>query len=192
MCRLIFISGKIDDSFKVEILKKFQRLAEDGEIPQGTEGGHKDGWGIVAYKKGQMILSAKKDTSAFVDPLFPKTIKKLGEKKTDAIIGHLRKASVGARSLKNTHPFIHGAYSFCQNGKIVNSEKISIKPKFRKLISGETDSERFFIYILQLLDEYEGSGAETIRGAIISAVNYVRNNFDFTALNMIFSDGNYI
>jgi predicted glutamine amidotransferase len=56
MCRILSISGKIEKDEMELLLKDFQRLAEYGNTPKGSGKGHKDGWGIVAYRKRKPVL----------------------------------------------------------------------------------------------------------------------------------------
>jgi predicted glutamine amidotransferase len=192
MCRIISIHGKISYKKLAKVLCEFQKLAKYGKIPRGASRGHKDGWGIVAYKKGQPFLFVRDHKNAFNNPKYLQVIKSLENKGADVIISHLRKASVGMRNVRNTHPFSSGAYSFCQNGTVFESNKISLKAKYKKIIKGTSDSEKLFAYILQALGYCKCSKTIAIRKAIKKAINYIRNNFDFTAMNIIFSDGNYV
>lgn len=192
MCRIVAISGKIEYKEAAEILHKFQRLSEYGKVAKGSTNGHKDGWGILAYEKGDPFLLAKNYRNAFRDSKYLKAREKLEGKNANIIISHLRKASVGVKNINNAHPFVYDNYSFCQNGTIFGSEKIPLKTKFKKIIKGKTDSEKFFAYILQFLGEYKKINSNAVRSAIKKSITCVRTNFDFTAINMIFSDGKYI
>lgn len=189
MCRLLSISGKIKYSEILVITKKFRQLAENGNIPIGTSKGHKDGWGFVAYEKGKPVLFARSPKDAFIDAQYLHAVGRLKNKKPNIVIGHLRKAFVGAKNISNAQPFRQGKYSFCHNGTVLASEKISLKNKFKKIIKGGTDSEKFFAFLLQLLAEHKKPNSRIIRGSIKKAVNYMRKNLDFTALNIVFSDG---
>jgi predicted glutamine amidotransferase len=192
MCRILSISGKIEYKKTTEIIQKFQRLAEYGKVPKGAGKGHKDGWGILAYEKNKPELFVRNYRNAIRDPIYLKTVEGLKESGVDIVISHLRKASVGVKNINNAHPFVYENYSFCQNGTIFGNEKIPLKVKFKNLVRGETDSEKLFVYILQFLSEHKKSDALSIRNAIKKAIINVRENFDFTASNMIFSDGKYI
>jgi glutamine amidotransferase len=59
--------------------------------------------------------------------------------------------------LHNAHPFLYGAWAFAHNGTISDFDQHrqaleqEIDPAFRKLIGGETDSERcFYIFLTRL------------------------------------------
>jgi glutamine amidotransferase len=186
---MLSISEKINSEDIALVLKKFQRLAEFGKTPVASSRSHKDGWGIAAYKNGEVISCAKGIGSAFGNRQYSKAMKTAQAARPEIIFGHLRKASVGSRSINNTQPFISGKYMFCQNGTISDSEKIKLERNLESKLKGETDSERFFFYILQLLAKHKKINAALVKKSIKEAVVYIRENFDFTSLNMIFSDG---
>lgn len=191
MCRILAISGKIDHQKSALILEKFQRLAEFGKVP-GANKGHKDGWGIVAYAKGKPFLYARNYKDAFKDQKYSAAVEGLKDKKFDIIIGHLRKASVGSKNTKNSHPFVCGAFSFCQNGTVLDSKKIPLTAKFKKIVKGNSDSEKLFAYILQCLNEKKKTDVKTISKTINESLRYIKKNFDYTAMNIVFSDGKSI
>lgn len=192
MCRMISISGKIEYKKTLLILKKFQRLAKYGKVPTGFKKGHKDGWGVLAYKKGYSIIFVKSCKDALENTGYSKAIAKLKSHKPNIIISHLRKASIGVNNINNTHPFVYKKYSFCQNGTIFESENIPLKGRFKNLVKGETDSEKFFFFILQFIDGCKKPNSNAVIDTIGKAIIYVRDNFDFTAINIIFSDGKYV
>lgn len=192
MCRILSISGKIEYQKTREILKKFQELAEYGKVPGASENGHKDGWGILAYKRGQPVFLEKDFKNAFCDSGFEKGVDKSLEQNPDIMISHLRKASVGIKNINNTHPFVFDKYSFCQNGTVFESKKIPLNEKSRKMLRGTTDSERLFAFILQNLRDCKKTDPSIIRNSIKKSIKYIRNNFDYTAMNLIFSDEKYV
>lgn len=189
MCRLLAIVGKIDEKLKSKTLENFQRLAQYGYIAPKIEKGHKDGWGIVAYKGGKISMEEKDLKSAYGNMKYSKAVSALEKTEQDIIIAHLRKATVGKRSIKNVHPFIFGNLTFCQNGTIKESEKIPLESKYAKLVKGETDSEKFFFFILQNLEKYKNRRADFVQKNIKNSLEFIKSNFDYTAINLIFSDG---
>jgi glutamine amidotransferase len=73
------------------------------------------------------------------------------------VVAHVRLASVGAVELRNSHPFLHGRWSFVHNGTLKNFERHRqsveslIHPELRTNIRGTTDSERCFHVFLTRL-----------------------------------------
>ncbi|MEI6288335.1 MAG: class II glutamine amidotransferase [bacterium] len=184
MCRLLAIKGEINQEELNLILENFQNQAITGRVPRGVTPGHQDGWGFSVYKKGQVALHKRSCKNASADFDYNKTKNKIIKINGDIIIGHLRKASVGGVNKNNAHPFVYKNYSFCQNGKVIDSEKIKIEAKFKKIIKGTTDSERLFYFILGQLEL-----SKKLKYSFIQALKKIKNDFDYTAMNSVFSDG---
>lgn len=191
MCRLLaLINSKGEEAWTT--LDRFRNLAKTGKVPPKSAIGHKDGWGIAAYKKGEVVYFFKNKDNALDDEEYQKTVHELEKINPNAIIGHLRKSSCGLNKIENTHPFENGNYIFCHNGTIFNSGKIPLNDEFRKLAKGETDSEKLFLYILQILKESKKSTPKITESAILRAIARIRNNMDYTAMNFIFSNGEFL
>src|ERR1700704_1190016 len=105
---------------------------------------HPDGWGLGWYV-GRVPQVVRSLSAAHGDDDF----EEVGSFVTaSTIVAHIRKASVGAVSLENTHPFEWGPWLFAHNGTISEWEKCAaaieaeIDPGLRAKMEGETDSER--------------------------------------------------
>jgi len=102
---------------------------------------HPDGWGAVYKERGSFELY-RSVRSCWED----NDLARLKERKI--ILMHARRASRGQVSLGNVHPFTleHNGKSwyFCHNGTI-DDEAIEDH-------TGETDSERYFRFLLHHLD----------------------------------------
>jgi len=114
---------------------------------------HPDGWGLGWYV-GRVPQVVRSLSPAHGDEDF----EQVGSFVTaSTILAHLRKASVGAVSLANTHPFEWGPWLFAHNGTISDWRFIApdvearIESSFRAKITGETDSERCFYLFLTCL-----------------------------------------
>ncbi len=167
------------------VLEDFGRLAEYGHVPESTAPGHKDGWGVVAHNKGGVSFYARSTEDAFSDPRFREVADFVGKTSPDVLISHFRKASIGSVNIPNTHPFLNGKISFCHNGSI--RSEISLSENSEALLQGETDSERFFFMILEKMQ----AGA-SLKDALKNCVKLARENFDFTAINLLISDGGFV
>lgn len=180
MCRLLAIIPKDNKRIINDALLEFQKLAECGYVPQGKPRGHQDGWGIATIKNSQLTGLEKQTGSALANQKFSEFIKSDVATKADVIVAHLRKASVGGISINNTHPFVYKNFIFGHNGSIFNNHQISLGPKFASLVRGETDSERFFLFLMEALEE--GKSLE-------QAIDFIKANFDYRSINFILSDG---
>jgi predicted glutamine amidotransferase len=167
MCRLLAFSSLERKSFYDVVGSEFDKF-----VALSAE--HKDGWG-VGYE-GQVIkdIDAAKESS-----LLAETGKNL---ETNGALLHLRQASKGISvGIDNNHPFTHGAITFMHNGTIRpgNTAEQFIADKYKSLIQGTTDSERYFYALISMVDELG-----LIEG-VRKTVNLIRAIADYTSLNIM-------
>lgn len=113
------------------------------------------GWGIGFYQSGEVLLRRR--------PLDEREVIDLAEAaenvRTDALIGHVRRASVGTLRTENTHPFRYRMWLFAQTGTIggfsrLRERLLASQPEFlRRNVRGDTDSELFFYLFLSFLHD---------------------------------------
>jgi predicted glutamine amidotransferase len=114
---------------------------------------HPDGWGLGWFENGAPRV-VRSLTPAHGDAEFEKLSHYVSAR---TILAHVRKASVGAVSMPNTHPFQRGPWLFAHNGTLPEWEKIRgpieklIDPSLLAHVHGETDSERCFLLFLTRL-----------------------------------------
>ncbi len=167
MCRLLAFTSLERKSFYDVVGSDFDKF-----VALSAE--HKDGWGI-GYE-GEVIKDIK---PAQESELLTQTGQNL---ETSGALFHLRLASKGITvDIDNNHPFTHGTTTFMHNGTIRPSDTAEqfISQKYKALITGTTDSERFFYALLSQVDELrvvEGAG---------KAVNLIRAVADYSALNIM-------
>lgn len=185
MCRILAITDCPKTEKKTALLKSYRGLAETGKVPKGLPAGHKDGWGFGFYKGGRFVKLIKTANGASRDKSYQKAINQNKENDYNLIIGNLRKAFIGKNKKKNSQPFRRGNYVFTHNGTTINHDKIPLTPRYQKMRKGDTDSEKFFLYILQLIETKKLSP----KMALKKAVAFAQKHLYYTALNIIFSDG---
>lgn len=171
MCRLLGMIANVNVDFKFS-LSNFSQFAENNP----------DGYGIGWYEKGKPKVM-KEPISALKSENFIK----ISHQATSTIfICHVRKATKGNRKIENCHPFNYEQWLFAHNGSIDNSENLKelLKDKYKKEIKGETDSEVFFYWILQNIEETQND----IDG-IEHSIKYIYKNHKFSGLNFILSNG---
>ncbi len=138
------------------------------------------GWGLVWYEEGRPWLY-KDPGEADKSKLLPILV---SETPSATLMAHVRKISKGVLKRANSHPFIYENWSFAHNGKIYDAPewRKELRPKYRKIIAGETDSEIFFYKLLQAIEDRKGGVVEGIR----DVVSRIKN---FAAANFLLSDG---
>jgi predicted glutamine amidotransferase len=167
MCRLLAFTSLERKSFYDVVGADFEKF-----VALSAE--HKDGWGIG--HDGEVIkdINPAKESS-----LLAETGKSL---ETAGALFHLRLASKGITiNIDNNHPFTHGTTTFMHNGTIRPSDAAEefISEKYRALVTGTTDSEKFFYALLSQVDELGlVEGVRTI-------VNQIRAIADYSALNIM-------
>jgi len=104
---------------------------------------------------------------------------------SNIIIFHIREKTVGEERKYNTHPFSYKNFMFAHIGTINNWKDLENKltDEWRKQIKGETDSERYFMLIMQYWDDDEPE-----RG-ISRAIKEVKKVSSYSSLNFLLTDG---
>ena len=162
-----------------------------------------DGWGLAYYVDDKPHLRHR-IVSASQDRRFPANATRIY---THALVAHVRRASVGAVTLANTHPFRAGRWVFAHNGTVPGFESIRrrMEPQtpasLMRLRRGTTDSELCFLWALARLEQVVPgaikSGApqarvsEVVRDALLQLVAWCHlEGIDETpGLNFVLSDG---
>jgi predicted glutamine amidotransferase len=138
-----------------------------------------DGSGIGWFAPGGIARMDKAPIAAYRDPDF-------GNDESTAVsqtfLAHVRLASTGERSLVNTHPFLMDNRLMAQNGAFGDLELIEDRlGDYRRMVHGDTDSERFFALITRETDERGGRVAE----GIVAAARWVADRLPMQSLNSI-------
>ena len=157
------------------IVRSFRDLASCGLVCEGSEPGHRDGWGMVAWQSGKPVYLGREPNDAATDPLFEEACER-GESSqlSSPLLAHLRKASVGLKVVDNTHPFTQDEWAFAHNGTI---RRLNLKYT--------TDSQWFFN---SLIFDYKRNGRDII-GSIVKNVKLVREIYLYTSLTFLLSNG---
>jgi len=139
-----------------------------------------DGWGIGWYENdGPKVFK-----EAFLDNK-EYNFDKVKTVKSKIIISHVRLATRGNKTLKNTHPFVYENFIFAHNGSVDRENILAyLNPEFKEKIEGETDSEAYFMLIMQFMSE-----TKNIIDSIQKAVKIIKKS-TYSGLNFIMSDGN--
>jgi len=146
MCRLFGFRSVIPSQVHRSLLDADNALGFQSEA-------HPDGWGVAFYVDGSPHVTRMPST-ALDDHLFQRLS---GVVSSETVIAHVRKATQGAKTVLNCHPFQYGKWIFAHNGDIPNFDdkrqalKQEIAPRLRRFVLGDTDSEViFFIFLTQL------------------------------------------
>jgi predicted glutamine amidotransferase len=171
-----------------DLFSAFKRLSETGAVPATAQtAGHKDGWGISIYDRGQPRYLGRESTDPLKDSGYDLAVEDIGRLHSQIVLGHLRKASCGDNSIENTQPFICSPWSFAHNGTVYS-------PALNR-IGNENDSRAYF---RTLVDQLPSSNVET---ALAAGVKELRRNIThngdesgqtYSSLTCLLSDGTSI
>ena len=148
MCELLGISSSV----RIRPGRYFAAFRKRGrELPEGK--GNPDGWGIALYPDRKAVQLIKEAIPAATSKLC-EFVSSYEHMRSRTFIAHVRKASRGIVTYRNTHPFCREAmgreYSFAHNGTVRLSRKF-LSGRYRPV--GGTDSERLFCYILDYIED---------------------------------------
>lgn len=189
MCRILAMSSDLKP-YQQKALEEFQKLSVCGKVPASIPAGHKDGWGLAAYgeDKTGIVFYVRRPYESSYDPVYRNSADIIREMVLPVIIGHLRKALVGNNTTANTHPFVIGNFAFCHNGSVSFTSDDLLESDYKKLVNGQTDSEKLFCFLMQLIFKNN----DDVSAAIVELLKFIRGKYDYTALNFILTDGKTI
>ena len=174
MCRLL---GYVAD----RPISVVDVLGEDGfDRFTALSAVHADGWGMAWQAEDHSIRTTSAADSASEDPTYGELARSpLGR----AGMLHLRWATPGlAVSSQNTHPFIEGDIAFAHNGYVAPIDRLEklLTDESRAKLMGETDSERYFRFLLQCVSE-EGD----LEDGVCRALGVLVREFPDSSLNAL-------
>lgn len=148
-----------------------------------ANGGGPLGWGLGFYQGGEVLMRRRPlDDRAEID-----IAKAASDVRTDALLGHIRNATVGALTTENTHPFRYRQWLFALTGTIssydgVHDRLLATVPEFlRAGIRGETDAEVAFHVFLSFLHDQGRLNDEVVdSGTVVEAVRQTITVLDNT------------
>lgn len=115
---------------------------------------HADGWGLASYRNGEVTIE-RRDSAAFEGIHFSSAAERIH---ATTVLAHVRRATVGAASPFNTHPFRYGRWTFAHNGTVSSFDRLregmvgQTNSRLQKLRRGTTDSEQTFLWILTRME----------------------------------------
>ena len=143
MCRLFGFRSSVESRAHRSLI-----AAENAMASQASY--HSDGWGIGYFIENDPYLF-RTSKGAAQDDSFRRFSEGL---RSNTLLVHIRKATVGSIDPINSHPFRYGSWLFAHNGTIFGFEKIkdkiynAILPVYQRVLFGNTDSETIFYYVL--------------------------------------------
>ena len=172
MCRLFGMSGG-----REPVRATFWLLEAPDSLSQQSRR-EPDGPGLGAYDPDGKPIVSKQPLAAYEDQQFAQEAREVSSR---TFVAHVRYASTGAVTAKNTHPFEQRDRLFAHNGVIEDLGTLERElGDAMALVQGDTDSERFFALITREIDRDGDVGA-----AIVRAAGWIAENLPVFALNVV-------
>jgi len=183
MCELFAISSKLP----TKVTFSLEEFASHG----GIKAHHTDGWGLAFYDGSFAQIFHEAEPSAYSEWM---SFLQKHQTPTRRIISHIRHATVGSRSLKNTQPFSRELggrrHVFCHNGNLENVDAELKLGRFQPI--GDTDSEVAFCYLMSALTSEWSSNTPSLQ-ARVDIIKDIFNHFSkMGPANFLYSDGDYL
>ncbi len=196
MCRLYAMRANEPTRVECGLVRSQNALmAQSKSDSKGYMHGH--GWGVADYPDGVPKIE-KQTWAAFHGEHFSRKAAKVYAR---TVVAHVRRATVGSVSIENTHPFHHGRWIFAHNGTVPHFDEVrmsmlnAMDPIHRNDITGETDSEHVFRYLMSLFLQHPEIGLlDTVRQGLAQIVHWV-HQIDPAArpgLNIVLTDGEHM
>jgi len=140
-----------------------------------------DGTGVGAYRARGRPVVYKQAVAAYKDRAFAREARRLSSR---TFVAHVRYASTGGLSLRNTHPFELDDRLFAHNGVLEDLAALERKlgPDLER-VQGDTDSERFFALITREIERCADVGK-----GIAAATRWVAKHLPLLSANCVLID----
>jgi predicted glutamine amidotransferase len=170
MCRLFgLFTGREPVKATFWLLEAPDSLAEQSRR-------NPDGDGLATFDP---LLVEKRPVAAYEDEEFAREAK---ERESPVFVAHVRYASTGKIDVLNTHPFEQESRVFAHNGHIEGLDALEDRlGSYRRLVRGDTDSERFFALVTKEIDANSGD----VGAGLIAAARWVAQELPLYALNCL-------
>ena len=138
-----------------------------------------DGAGLGYFSPDGAPILDKQPVAAFRDEEFARAAR---EAESSAFVAHVRWATTGGRTELNTHPFVMKGRVMAHNGGLGSLPRLDTElGPYRRLVRGETDSERYFALITA---ETDARGGDVAAG-IAAAASWIGARLPVSSLNVV-------
>ena len=138
-----------------------------------------DGAGIGYFgPDGEPVLD-KQPEPAFRDQEFQRAAR---QAESSAFVAHVRWATTGGRTVRNTHPFGMNGRVMAHNGGFGSLAQLeAVLGPYADLVQGDTDSERYFALITKETDARGGD----VGVGIAAAASWIAARLPVSSLNVV-------
>jgi predicted glutamine amidotransferase len=181
MCRLLAITN-FEYATHRHIVDNFCQLAVNGVVMAGDPPGHGDGWGLAFYRGGELEVHKSGENLSLEKGVVIDILRELAS--APLVILHLRKSAWhDSSSTRHAHPFHPHNVVFAHNGTVYDYRRLLPEITIAGLGEDALDTEVFMYHFLS-------AGLPDLGQAFLTSVSQIKRDFNYSALNCLFSDGN--
>ena len=172
MCRLLGFSSQNSSTLPKLLGQDLDKFVALSQI-------HCDGWGYAHVEHTSTHAENFREPIPAIDSTH---LTEQISQPTDGALLHFRWASKGLDVKEsNTHPFTYEGISFIHNGSFAPFDVLApyIADEYKKLVTGETDSELYFYYVLTEIKKHG------FLSGIKSALTFIKANISHSSANMM-------
>ncbi|MGN1457324.1 MAG: class II glutamine amidotransferase [Acutalibacteraceae bacterium] len=153
---------------------------------------HPHGWGLMRFCNGQIQI-IKEPVSAVESNIINDVIEQTLPQEN--LLAHIRLATVGKKKPENCHPYSAAdnsgrKWTLIHNGTIYSGNKLM---KYLNVQNGDTDSERIFLYLLDLVNYKISQCGELDEKQRFDIVDILAHNLSpRNKLNLMIFDGDVL
>ncbi len=180
MCRVLGITN-FDYAEHGQIVTRFCELARSGVVMAEDPPGHEDGWGLAFYQEGQLVVHKSgvnllEETDKLIEILST-------AQSSPLMILHLRKSAwADTSTTRHAHPFYRGNTVFFHNGVVYEYQSLLPGITLPGLAADARDTEVLFYHVMS-------GKAQNLGQNFLDSAALIQQNYKFSALNCLFSDG---
>ena len=159
----------------------------------GGTGPHADGWGIGLIHDHAALVIREPNAAHGSDWL---AFLQRQDPRSHLVVAHVRRATLGARQLRNTQPFereLGGrSHLFAHNGMVhaIDADPRFASRRFRPI--GDTDSERAFCALLERLAPAWDLGLPSLEDRLATIVQFAAELRELGPANFVYIDGDAV
>lgn len=159
----------------------------------GATGPHRDGWGIAFVQDGDALV-LREPEAASESRWIP--FLRGNAMRSPIVVAHLRKATQGPRTLRNTQPFARElggrVHVFSHNGmlpKIEDDARFASR-RFKRV--GDTDSEQAFCALLERIATMWEAGVPPVDARVAAIAAFAHELRTLGPANFVYTDGDAV
>ncbi len=140
-----------------------------------------DGAGIGVFDGAGRLTLDKQPIAAWQDREFATAARRL---RGTTFVAHVRYASTGKLTERNTHPFVQQGRLFAHNGVVQDLGQLDarlVELGVQDLVLGQTDSERVFALITAETARHDGD----VGAGIVAAIGWIAAHLPLYAVNLV-------